>query len=103
MEGLSQIVVLGGFFAVMYFILIRPQRKRQQEQEQLLQALAVGDDVVTIGGLHGTIETLDDTTVDLLVTDDVVLRFQRTSIARIVGDEPLDDVDDEALADEEDA
>jgi len=105
MEGLGQIVILGGFFAVMYLLLIRPQRKRQKEQEQLLSALAIGDPVVTIGGLHGVIIHLDEQTVDLAVAedddgDDVVLRFQRTSVARVIGDEPGDDREDVLAQDE---
>lgn len=105
MEGIGQIVILGGFFAVMYFLLIRPQRKRQQEQEKLLASLVIGDPVVTIGGMHGVIVHLDEQTVDLAVAEDeagedVVLRFQRSSVARVVAVEPDDDVD-ELLAEDD--
>lgn len=73
------------FGAVMYFLIIRPQRKRQREQQDLQESLAVGADVVTIGGLHGTVEELGDDWADLVVdADGTVLRFQRQAIARTV-------------------
>lgn len=83
----SSIIIFALFIAVMYFLLIRPQQRRQKDHRQMLEALRVGDDVVTIGGMHGRIEAITDTYVDLEVTDDVVLRFQRSSVAKRVADE----------------
>lgn len=80
----GSLVVFAVFIGLMYFLLIRPQRKRQKEQDELLESLARGDDVVTIGGMHGRIHALTEDSVDLEVTDDVVLRFQRQAIARKV-------------------
>lgn len=80
----GSLVIFAVFIGLMYFLLIRPQRKRQKEQEELLESLTRGDDVVTIGGLHGRIHALTGESVDLEVTDDIVLRFQRESIARKV-------------------
>jgi preprotein translocase subunit YajC len=87
LEGLGLPLVL---LAVLYLFLIRPQQRRRREQQRMLAALAVGDPVVTIGGLHGEVLALDPTTVDLVVTydddgvtPDVVLRFDRSSIARV--------------------
>lgn len=77
-----------GFLAILYLLMIRPQQKRQKEHRQAVSDLAIGDDVVTIGGLHGHIVALTDETMDLEVTDDVVLRYQRSSLARVVRDEP---------------
>ena len=89
------------FLVVLYMLLIRPQQKRQKEHRQQIAELSVGDDVVTIGGLHGRVRSLTEETMDLDVFDDVVLRFQRSSLARIVppgtDDEPdeLDEPDDD--------
>lgn len=94
MDQLSFLILLG-FFALMYFVLIRPQQKRQKDHAAMLQALEVGDDVVTIGGLHGSVLELTDDTVDLEVTDDVVMRFQRSSVARVIDDTPADAVVDD--------
>lgn len=82
-------LILLGFFALMYFVMIRPQQKRQKQQQEMLANLTVDDDVITIGGLHGTIVGITDETVDLMVTDDVTLRFQRSSVAKVVGDEEV--------------
>ncbi len=84
-SGISLLILLG-FFAVMYFVMIRPQRKKQAEHEEMVENLGVGDDVVTIGGLHGSIVALDDETVDLEVTDEIVVRYQRSSVAEVVGE-----------------
>jgi preprotein translocase subunit YajC len=88
--GFEGLLLPVAFIAVLYFVLIRPQQKRQKQHQALIRDLQVGDDVVTIGGLHGRVLTLTDDTMDLEVTDDVVLRFQRSSLAKVVRDEPLD-------------
>lgn len=111
MESLAFLLLI---FAVGYFVLIRPQQKRQQQRLQLLAQLSPGDDVITIGGLHGRIDTLTETTVDLVIAEDatgdpVLLRFDRQAIARVVAplpDTPDDDVaettgHDDVLADED--
>ena len=90
-------LLLIGLFV--YFAMIRPQRKRQQQAQKMQRELSVGDDVVTIGGLHGRVDAIGDETVDLELTDDVVVRFRRSSIAEVVGDEPAGD-DDEGSSDD---
>jgi preprotein translocase subunit YajC len=77
------------FLAVLYVLLIRPQQKRRKDQQRMISALEVGDDIVTIGGLHGHVVSLTDATMDLQVTadSDVVLRFERSSLARVLRDE----------------
>ncbi|MEX0868935.1 MAG: preprotein translocase subunit YajC [Nitriliruptoraceae bacterium] len=89
MEGLSGLLLPILFLVVLYLLLIRPQQKRQKEHRQMVSNAQVGDNIVTIGGMHGKIVGLTDDTMDLQVTgdDDVVLRFQRTSLARVVRNE----------------
>lgn len=79
------------FLVVLWFLLIRPQQKRQKEHAQLVRNLQVGDDIVTISGLHGHVVALDDETVDLEVTDDIVVRFQRSSVAKVLRDDESGD------------
>ncbi|GGI07311.1 preprotein translocase subunit YajC [Egicoccus halophilus] len=86
--GLGGLLLPLLFLVVLYLLLIRPQQKRQKAHQRQVADLQVGDDVVTIGGLHGRITALSDDAMDLLVTDDVVLRFQRSALARVVRDEP---------------
>ncbi|MDB4897045.1 MAG: yajC [Firmicutes bacterium] len=64
----------------MYFMMIRPQQQQAKKRQELLRSLAVGSDVVTIGGLHGTITAMDDTTVRLRVASNVELTFNRSAI-----------------------
>ncbi len=75
---------------VMYFMLMRPQQKRMKEQRAMLAAIDVGDDVVTDGGIYGTISELDGDTAFLLVADGVEIKVTKASIANLVvyGDEP---------------
>jgi preprotein translocase subunit YajC len=68
--------------AVFYFLLIRPQQRRARSQRSLMDSLAVGDDVITIGGMQGTITEIDDDSVLLEVAPQIELRFIRSAIAR---------------------
>jgi preprotein translocase subunit YajC len=65
-------------------MMIRPQQRRRREAEQMQRALGPGDEVVTIGGLHGTVIAVDDDVATLEVAPDVHVRFARPAIARIV-------------------
>ena len=111
MEELGGLLLPIGFLVVLYLLLIRPQQKRRKEQERMVRALSVGDDVVTIGGLHGRVVALTDSTMDLAVDadEDVLVRYERSSLARIVGDDaasvPADDDTDAAddAADDDEA
>ncbi|MCS7458698.1 preprotein translocase subunit YajC [Paenibacillus doosanensis] len=67
-------------FVVLYFLLIRPQQKRQKTRSMMLGNLKKGDKVVTIGGLHGTILELSDDTVILRVNDVTKLTFERSAV-----------------------
>ena len=70
--------------AVMYVLLIRPQQQRVRRQRELVRTLHVGDRIVTIGGVLGTIVSLDDETAEVEVADGVVLSFMRPAISRKV-------------------
>jgi preprotein translocase subunit YajC len=69
--------------AIFYFLIIRPKYKKRKETERMLSALKKGDRVVTIGGIHGTIQTVRDTTVILKVDDNVKLEFLRSAISSV--------------------
>ncbi len=90
MEDIGGLLLPLAFIAVLYLLLIRPQQKRRKEQQRLVSDLTIGDDIVTIGGLHGRVVGLDDGTMDIEVTadSDVVLRFERGSLGRVVHHEP---------------
>lgn len=75
-------VVIGGLF---YFLMIRPQRTRMRRHQELVDALAVGDEVTTIGGIYGTIEHMDDESAVLQVEGGGRIRVARRALAGKVG------------------
>lgn len=80
----STLVMFGAVFAIFYFMIIRPQQKRQKEREKLLSAIQKGDKIVTSGGMHGTVSSLDETTVTINAGDNVKLKFDRGAIATVL-------------------
>ena len=84
MPGYIFILVL---LALMWFLLIRPQRRRQAESQRMVNALAVGKEVVTAGGLYGTVTALEDDEVRLAIADGVEVRIAKRAIAGIVSEE----------------
>jgi preprotein translocase subunit YajC len=73
--------------ALMWFMLIRPQRRRQQEALRLLQSLDVGKEIVTAGGLYGTVTAVDDDEVRVRIADGVEVRIAKRAVAGVVSDE----------------
>jgi preprotein translocase subunit YajC len=76
----GMIFFLVAIFAVFYFIMIRPQRKRQKEQQAMIAALQKGDKVMTIGGIYGTIDNINETTVILKVEGGTTLKVARNAV-----------------------
>lgn len=70
-------------FVILYFLMIRPQQKKQKTRASMLGALKKGDKVVTIGGLHGTIMEINDSTVVLRVNDATKMTFDRSAVNAI--------------------
>jgi preprotein translocase subunit YajC len=82
--GASSLFLIAGMSVIMYFFMIRPQQKKQKEQQSYVDALKVGDKVVTIGGLHGTVVSVRDKTVVLEVDANKGVRmvFLKTAISK---------------------
>ncbi len=74
------LIVVIAMFVIFYFFIIRPQRRRQSEHQRLVEALQSGDKVITIGGICGEIESVDEYDVILRVEDGSRLRFLKSSI-----------------------
>ena len=96
----SQIIFIVAIIAVFYFLIIRPQKKRQSDQAELMSNLKPGAEILTIGGLYGTIDSIDDDRVRLVVADGSELVFAKSAIARIVAP-TVDEIDDDADEDDE--
>ncbi|GAB4051563.1 preprotein translocase subunit YajC [Spirosoma litoris] len=80
-----------GIIGIFYFFMIRPQQKKQKDQKNFVDNLKKGDNVVTIGGLHGKIASVDGTTVTLEVDRGVKMVFEKTSVSREATVKPAED------------
>jgi preprotein translocase subunit YajC len=81
-----QVVMWVGIIGVFYFFMIRPQQKKQKELKTLLSAIKKGDQVVTIGGIHARVYTVDETLVTLELDKGVKLTVDKSAIARTVAE-----------------
>jgi preprotein translocase subunit YajC len=82
---LSTIVPFLLIIVVFYFLILRPQQKRAKERTKLLEGVQKGDKIITAGGLHGTVEGLEDKVVLIKIADNVKVKIEKTGIATIVG------------------
>lgn len=78
------LIMMGLLFVVMWVIIIRPQQKRQKELVARQASLKVGDKVVTIGGMHATINAVSDKTVSLRLSDNVFVKYDKSAIATVL-------------------
>ncbi len=84
MGDLTQFLPIIIMFAIFYFLLIRPQQKKAKQRNAMLGALKKGDKIVTIGGVHGTIQDLSDDTITLRIAHNVNVTFDRGAINSVV-------------------
>jgi len=84
MDMFMTILPLLFMFAIFYFLLIRPQQKRQKKVKEMHESIQKGDKIITIGGMHGTIDALDEDKVILLVSDNKKLTFDRNAVREVV-------------------
>ena len=83
-SGLIGLLPFVFIFVVMYYVMLRPQMRRQKEQARLVSALKTGDRVVTSSGIHGLISNVKDTTVIVKVADNVKLEMDKTAVTNVV-------------------
>ena len=74
------LIFLAVIFAMFYFLMIRPQRKRQKEQQQMVQELKRGDRIITIGGIYGQIESVSEDSVVIKVDSGATIRMSKGSV-----------------------
>ncbi|MDP3179522.1 MAG: preprotein translocase subunit YajC [Spirochaetaceae bacterium] len=83
MQMLSTLVTFGLVFVIFYFLIIRPQNKKQKDAQKMIEAVKKGDKVVTIGGVHATVFTVKEKTVILKVDDETKMEFSKSAIASV--------------------
>ena len=80
-DGMSSLIMLGLMVLVFWFFMIRPQMKKQKELRKFREALAKGDHIVTIGGIHGKILEVTDTTV-LVQSESTKIRLDKSAVSQ---------------------
>ncbi|MGM0874396.1 MAG: preprotein translocase subunit YajC [Bacillota bacterium] len=86
MEMLGTVLPLVLMFAIFYFLLIRPQQKQQKAVREMQNSLQKGEKIITIGGLHGILDSIDENKIVVKVGDGTRLTFDRKSIREVVKD-----------------
>jgi preprotein translocase subunit YajC len=91
LQGYIFILVL---LALMWFLLIRPQRRRQLEQQRMIDSLRIGKEIVTAGGLYGTVTEVAGDEVRLEIADGIEVRVAKRAIAAIVSEEQEEELEE---------
>lgn len=81
---LQSLIFIGVMFAILYFLMIRPQRKRQREHMDMIANLKKGDKVITRGGIHGVVTLVRDNTIKLKVADNCEVVLSKSAVAAVL-------------------
>ena len=84
MGSLTGMLPLVLMFVVLYFVMIRPQMKRQKETRSMLEALAKGDEVATVGGVVGTITKMGDSLLNIEIANGIEVQVQRNAVVQVL-------------------
>jgi len=82
-QMISTLVTFGLVFVVFYFLIIRPQNKKQKDMKKMIEAVKKGDKIVTIGGIHGTVHAVKEGTIVVKVDDDCKIEFSKSAVSAV--------------------
>ena len=90
-SGMSMIIMMVAIFAIMRFFLIKPQQKKQKEIQKFQNELTEGTEVITGGGIHGVVKSIDlaKNTVDVRIARDVIVTVEKTSVFKDLSNVPV--------------
>ena len=90
-SGMSMIIMMVAIFAIMWFFMIKPQQKKQKEIQKFQNELTEGTEVITGGGIHGVVKSIDlaKNTVEVKIARDVVVTVEKTSVFKDMSGVPL--------------
>ncbi len=95
--GYTSLLFIVGIFALIYFMMIRPQQRRRREVQNMQSTMGIGDEIVTVGGLYGTIRSIDEDSVLLEIAPGVTARYAKAAIGKVnqkaVSDDAVEDED----------
>jgi preprotein translocase subunit YajC len=95
-DPMTFLIMMAVIFAIIYFLMILPQKKKQKESQNMINNLKKGDRIVTVGGLLGTVGNVKDNTVMVKIADNTVVEFRKTAIGSVLGDDAKAGLDDKA-------
>jgi len=98
---ITSIIPFALIILIFYFLIIRPQNKKRKETEKMLSALKKGDKIVTIGGIHGTVQSVKESTVLVKVDDNVKIEFLRSAVSSVITVSKDDKIEDKGGEKEE--
>jgi preprotein translocase subunit YajC len=98
------LIILVALFALMWFLLIRPQRRRSEAQMTMQDRLRIGDEIITAGGLHATVQSIEGEVLEIEIAPGTVVRLDRRAVAAVVSEEEGPEVEaEEAEVEEEES
>lgn len=92
MEVGSLIILLAVFGGIFYFLLIRPQRKKQKQHEDLVKNLKEGDEIITAGGIHGSVTKVLEEDLIIEIEDGTLMKVQQDSVVETKSDSDKDEI-----------
>lgn len=81
---IGTVVMFGLIFVIFYFMIIRPQQKRQKERQKMLESLEKGDKIITAGGIYGTVVGIEEKTVLVQIADNVKVKIDRGTLGNVL-------------------
>ena len=78
------VVYIVAIFAIIYLLILRPQKKRQKQHDDLVSALSLGVEIVTIGGIHGEVSRIKDDTLWIKVSNNVEIEIEKSAVAKTI-------------------
>jgi len=85
---ISTIIMFGLIILIFYFMILRPQQKRQKDRDKMLNDVQKGDKIVTAGGVHGTVVGMEDKTVLIQIADNVKVKYEKSAVATVIRSSP---------------
>ena len=95
------VIILVALFALMWFVLIRPQRRRGTAQMEMQDRLRIGDEIITAGGLHATVQSIEGEVLEIEIAPGTMVRLDRRAVAAVVGPETEEEPEEEDEAEAE--
>ena len=82
-QGLNPIFLLVGILVIFYFMIMRPEQKKQKERQKMIVGIDKNDEIVTVGGIHGTVVNVKESTFIIRIDDNTRIEIDKTSVSHV--------------------